>query len=147
MTDDGPEHIAGHGLTLIIRKGDWSVDDWAEGGEKASGRGRGNIAHRDGRGKFVKWVGAREGAWIERIQGEKRTGEGVDVDEERKVTWGLFSDGIAGGVRLWGDGIRARCIWMSEGGIRAGEDVRWVDAAVHSKIFCGRCGEGNLKSV
>jgi hypothetical protein len=49
-TDDGAKHISGDHLTLIVWKDDRSIDIWAEGGEEESSRGRGNLAHGDGRG-------------------------------------------------------------------------------------------------
>lgn len=34
LTNDRSEGITSDSLALIVREGDWSVDDWTEGGEK-----------------------------------------------------------------------------------------------------------------
>ena len=50
LTDDGAKNITGDGLSFIIRKDDWGVDVWTEGGEEESGRGGGTVAHGEERG-------------------------------------------------------------------------------------------------
>ena len=82
MTDDGSENITGDGLTLVIRKGNWGVDEWTEGGEEHGGGGGGKLAHGEGRGKFAKHVGVGVGSWVERVWGENWTAVGMDIDEE-----------------------------------------------------------------
>lgn len=49
-TDDGAEHVSSYSLTLVVWENDWSVDVWAEGGEKHGGGGAGHLAHGERRG-------------------------------------------------------------------------------------------------
>jgi hypothetical protein len=101
LTDDRSKNITGDGLTLVIRKDDWSADVWTEGGEEESGRRRGNFAHGEGRGWLVECFGACEGPWVGRVNGKSGLPKGWTLTNRPRPA----GQHHRRGEWPWGDGI------------------------------------------
>ena len=111
LTDNGTEDVTGDYLTLVVGKSDWDINYRTEGGEEESGRGRGKVAHGEGR-VVVEDVGVGERPLAERVREEWTA---VWVEKWRETTERPLSKVVAGGKRLLRGFIRT-----TEDGIRAG---------------------------